>query len=147
MRRAMLVEVNDGAVLHSVAASDGSFSVAVEGEHSMASMRVIAALREELDRMRGRPSERPRCATCKWAADGEKPWWLTEGDESEIAARMINARDSRYLTFPLRCNLAEFDEDTDRDASRMCVTMDGSDYKGELWVKPDFGCVQWEGRV
>jgi hypothetical protein len=31
-------------------------------------------------------------------------------------------------------------------AARMCVTIDGSEYFGELYVRSDFGCVQWEAK-
>lgn len=65
MRKAVLVEVQDHGVGLSLGAG-GSDLVAVSGEHSMASMRVIAALRQEIERMRS-PEGGPACATCKWA--------------------------------------------------------------------------------
>ncbi|MBX3173286.1 MAG: hypothetical protein KF709_02685 [Gemmatimonadaceae bacterium] len=32
-------------------------------------------------------------------------------------------------------------------AGRMCVTIDGSDFFGELWVRPEFGCINWEPKI
>ena len=83
----------------------------------------------------------PSCATCRWARTTK------EGDEDDAIDRNL-AR----AGFPLRCELAEmvplqFKQDgAVIMQSRLCVTMDGSEYRGDLYVKPDFGCVQWEGK-
>lgn len=83
-----------------------------------------------------------RCSTCKWARSAaiEDEW---AGADYRLAR----------LGFPLRCEKAQMigtqypdKEDLAKLAARMCVTIDGSEYMGELYVRPDFGCVQWEAK-
>ena len=83
-----------------------------------------------------------RCGTCKWARTTEEP--SEHGGSDHRLAR---------LGFPLRCERAQMIDvnylTPEREAelaARMCVTIDGSEYFGELYVRPDFGCVQWEAK-
>ena len=82
------------------------------------------------------------CATCKWARTTKEP-----SESSHIDGRLARTG------FPLRCEKAQMIDthhtsppEEAKLAERMCVTIDGSEYFGELYVKPDFGCVQWEGK-
>lgn len=81
------------------------------------------------------------CGNCRHATD-----------QSEKSG--LGNDDPRRDIWPLRCDLAELpawswmDEALKRPelASRLCVTIDGSDYHGELWMRPEFGCINWEPR-
>lgn len=77
----------------------------------------------------------PSCKTCKWSSEHEEWWKLSDSEPDPLA-----------LEYPLRCELADQAGGEPTHRGRLCVTLDGSNYRGELYVKPDFGCVQWEGR-
>jgi hypothetical protein len=77
------------------------------------------------------------CGTCKWARPVRK---YNDGRDDIVDRRLAAAG------FPLTCELAEMDHPESLAPSRMCVTMDGSEYRGDLYVKPNFGCVQWEAK-
>ena len=88
------------------------------------------------------------CGTCKWARP-QNLWWRDEGmtdDEARSKELLYYLADERKVRFPLVCELAEFDKDGDGDQRRLCITIDGSEYQGDLYVKPNFGCVQWEAK-
>ena len=79
------------------------------------------------------------CATCKWAEASTH----IGGEWDSVGTRLA------AVGFPLRCKQAEMEPvqyDNPNLEARLCVTMDGSEYRGDLYVKPDFGCVQWEGK-
>jgi hypothetical protein len=86
----------------------------------------------------GTKIDAPSCATCKWA---EAP----RGVPGEIGYDYLDST-LALAGFPLRCQLAEQEGGSPVHNGRMCVTMDGSDYRGDLYVQPNFGCVQWEGK-
>lgn len=95
------------------------------------------AVRDLLIDCRAALSTRNRCWTCRWAVGGAR--------ESGMDARLA------AFGFPMRCEKAQMidtrypsPEQQRELAARMCVTIDGSEFIGELYVKPDFGCVQWE---
>lgn len=79
-----------------------------------------------------------RCATCRFA--------VSSGNQFDETMAEYG--------FPLLCGYAELfdwgaegtEELKQRYAGRACVTIDGSGYRGDLYVKPDFGCVQWEAK-
>lgn len=94
-------------------------------------------------------SERPawRCATCKWARP-HVMWWRDQGmtDQQADDEELPGEYGRRMVRFPMVCELAEFTKDEDGDQRRLCITIDGSNYMGNLYVKPDFGCIQWEAK-
>lgn len=89
-----------------------------------------------------------RCQTCKWARAHPPLWWREGGmtDEQADALDFLGVNERRRIRFPFVCELAEFEDDENGDQRRLCITIDGSNYMGNLYVKPDFGCVQWEKR-
>ena len=87
-----------------------------------------------------------RCGTCKWAQDTPKPWWFGLPEEAEESAEVFGF-EKFALAYPLRCELAEQGMGEAKHPGKLCVTIDGSMYRGELYVMPDFGCVQWEAKT
>lgn len=71
----------------------------------------------------------PTCATCRWA--------------EETRHHSHNALKRHY---PLCCARAKSEGGEAVHADSGSVAYDVSDFVGELYVKPTFGCVQWEGR-
>lgn len=99
------------------------------------------------------PSDEPKpsCATCKWAedsrigdADPEFGWSSDVSHYPHVAA-----------AFPLQCRKADDASEPSDWQRRKQRAEPGSAkagawsegaFRGTLLVKPDFGCVQWEGK-
>lgn len=80
--------------------------------------------------------ERLSCATCKWATYPRRTsdYGIDRGDITMDAAG-----------FPLRCDRATMVEIPSL-AKGLAMAMDATQCRAELYVKPDFGCVQWEAK-
>lgn len=87
------------------------------------------------------------CATCRWAERNEMGDFLFEDDGVTV---MDGFEDHRALKivqrYSLACGRAAMSGGDPKEPATLAFTMDGSEYRGELLITPDFGCVMWEAK-
>lgn len=112
-------------------------------------VRVSESGREVLGPAKFAP--KPSCATCRWAEDSR----VGDPDPEFGWSSDVSNTPHVVAAFPLQCRLADkayepSDWERRKQRAEPGVAKAGAwsegAFRGTLLVKPDFGCVQWEGK-
>lgn len=84
------------------------------------------------------------CASCRFAEPSKLDDWVDEDranlSDSEKRAVAFAER------FPFACLRSRMSGGEPEDPETLAFTMDGSEYRGELLVSANYGCVMYEAK-
>ena len=85
-----------------------------------------------------------RCATCRYFLPFPKDerWAIAYYFAGTCGLAEMNG-DVSYYPDPNDPEAEPMDAEAEREAKKMAVSLDGSNYRASLLVKPEFGCTEW----
>ena len=81
------------------------------------------------------------CATCRFAERSGLADWVDPND-TNLAPSELRALEMEQR-FPFACQRSRMAGGEPQDPETLAFTMDGSQYRGELLVSANYGCVMY----